>query len=144
MGLRRFTGLGGVPVDAFASAIAEPGRQYALYLFHGKNDGQWGAHYVVTRGTYQDTLTLNSVPARNYSLEWIEPATGKFMRTEIKAHNGGNFQVETPPYTMDVALRMRRSAAPKKRPAGHVGKQSSAGEHGTRISYARRSVFRVF
>jgi hypothetical protein len=44
-GLARFTGVGGVPTDAFASAIAEPGRQYALDLFHGKNDDQWGAHF---------------------------------------------------------------------------------------------------
>ena len=114
VGLRRFTGLGGIPAGAIASAIAEPGRQYAVYLFHGKNDGQWGAHYGVTPGKFEDTLTLISVPAGQYGLQWIEPATGKVMRTETKTHSGGTFRVATPPYTVDVALRMRRAAAPAK------------------------------
>src|SRR5512139_2275207 len=46
--MERFAGVDGVPAGAFASALAEPGRQYALYLFHAKDDGQWGAHFVAT------------------------------------------------------------------------------------------------
>lgn len=114
VGLRCFNGLGGIPAGAIASAIAEPGRQYAVYLFHDKNDGQWGAHYVVTPGKFEDTLALTSVPSGEYGLEWIDPATGKVKRTESRTHSGGSFQVAAPPYTMDVALRMRRSAAPAK------------------------------
>ncbi len=123
VGLGRFTGLDGVPAGAFASANRRAGQAIRrLYLFHGRNDDQWGAHYVVTRGTYRDTLTLISVPAGEYGLEWIEPATGKVLRTEAKTHSGGDFQVETPPYTMDVALRMRRSTVPEEQRAGRGGK----------------------
>ena len=117
VGLHRFTGLGGIPAGAFASAIAEPGRQYAVYLFHGKNDGQWGAHYVVTRGAFEDTLTLSSVPSGEYALEWIDPTTGKVKRTESRTHSGGNFQSKPHPtrwmwrYGCGGA-RHRRSDAP--------------------------------
>jgi hypothetical protein len=106
--LSRFTGLRGLPAASFASAIADPGRQYVVYLFHAKRDGQWGAHFVATPGSFQDTFTLADVPAGNYILEWVEPATGEVRRTETKSHPGGDLAVTTPVYAIDIALRMTR------------------------------------
>jgi hypothetical protein len=106
-GLNRFTDFEGVPSDAFASAVAEPGKQYALYLFHGTNDGKWGAHFIARAGTYRDTITLTAVPAGTYGLEWVEPATGSVTGTDTINWPGGNFKVTTPVYSIDVALRMR-------------------------------------
>ena len=113
-GLRRFTDIEGVPAGAFASAVAEPGKQYAFYLFHGKNDGKWGAHFFTTPGAYEDTLSVKGVPAGEYVIEWINPSTGAVTRTETKNHGGGDLKLTTPAYTLDIAMRMRRGAAAGK------------------------------
>jgi hypothetical protein len=105
--MERFAGVGGVPVGAFASAMAEPGRQYALYLFHAKGDGQWGAHFVATPGSYRDTVTLNAVPAGTYRLEWVDPVSGAVKASETVRWAGGDLALATPTYSLDVALRMR-------------------------------------
>jgi len=105
--MTRFAGVAGVPPGAFASALAEPGRQYALYLFHARDDGEWGAHFVATPGTYRDTLTLKAVPAGRYRLEWVDPVSGAVRASEAVRWGGGDLAVTTPPYAIDVALRMR-------------------------------------
>jgi hypothetical protein len=110
-GMERFTDLAGVPSGAFASAIAARGRQYALYVFHGTGDGQWGAHFVASPGTYRDTVTLRAVPAGTYDLEWVDPASGLVKGTESIRWAGGDLTVTSPSYTIDVALRMRSRSA---------------------------------
>jgi hypothetical protein len=95
------------PSGTVSSVIAENGKQYAFYIFHGqlKNNTFW----VGTPGNYQDEITLNTVPAGTYRLEWIDPATGAVKHTETRTHVGAKFVVKTPVYSMDLALRMRRS-----------------------------------
>jgi hypothetical protein len=107
--LQRFTGVTSLPAGVIASAIADPGRQYAVYLFHGTYDSQWGAHFVATPGSFDDRFTLTGVPRGDYTLEWIDPATGAVKRTETKSHNAGDLAITTGPYTTDIALRMKRS-----------------------------------
>ena len=105
-GLSRFTDFSGTPADAFASMVAEPGKQYGLYLFHGKHDGQWGAHFVVQRGTYQDTMIVNSVPAGSYVLEWVNPSDGSVISQQTLQWAGGNLEIISPEYSLDIAMRM--------------------------------------
>ncbi len=105
--MARFGGVTGVPAGAFASALAEPGKQYALYLFHATDDGQWGAHFVATPGTHRATVTLKAVPAGRYRLEWVDPVSGAVKSSEALRWNGGDLAVTTPVYSIDVALRMR-------------------------------------
>ncbi len=105
--MERFGGVDGVPAGAFASALAERGRQYALYLFHAKDDGKWGAHFVATPGSYRDAVTLKAVPAGSYRLEWVDPASGSVKKSEAVRWRGGDLALTTPPYLLDVALRMR-------------------------------------
>jgi Protein of unknown function (DUF4038) len=105
--MERFAGVAGIPAGAFASALAEPGRQYAVYLFHAKDDGKWGAHFVATPGTYRDSVTLKAVPAGSYRLEWIDPVSGGVRASETVRWGGGDLALTTPPYSIDVALRMR-------------------------------------
>jgi hypothetical protein len=106
-GLSRFTDFNGIPKDIFASAISEPGKQYALYLFHGTNDGKWGAHFIAKAGTYHDTITLRAIPAGKYSLEWVDPATGAVIGSESIDWASGDLKVITPNYSIDIALRMK-------------------------------------
>jgi hypothetical protein len=107
-GLSRFEGVKDLPAGALASALAEPGKQYALYLFHAHEEQEWGAHFVPTPGRYRDTVTLQAVPPGPYRLEWLAPATGGVKSAETVDWAGGDLKVTTPAYTLDVALRMRR------------------------------------
>jgi hypothetical protein len=103
----RFDGVAGIPAGAFASALAEPGKQYALYVFHARDDGKWGAHFVATAGTYRDTVTLKAVPSGSYRLEWVDPVSGGVRASETLRWGGGDLALTTPSYSIDVALRMR-------------------------------------
>jgi hypothetical protein len=105
--IRRYEGLGPLPAGTFAAALATPGRQYAAYLFHAKDDGQWGAHFVAVPGTWQDTLTLQGVGAGRYRLEWIDPASGAVRESRRLTWPGGDWRLTTPVYGLDVALRLR-------------------------------------
>jgi len=105
-GMARFTNFSGVPADAFASAIAEQGKQYAVYLFHGTNDGKWGAHFIAKPGSYRDIITLKAIPPGTYRLEWLDPASGTVKGTDDISWAGGDLTVMTPVYSIDVSLRM--------------------------------------
>jgi len=106
--MERFEGVTGAPEGAFVSAIGAPGQAYALYLFHASSDGQWGAHFKATPGAYRDRLIVPRVPPGRYLLEWIDPATGAAIETTTVTASGGDLPLPTPPYTLDVALRMIR------------------------------------
>jgi hypothetical protein len=111
--MRRDAGLiaGGTPAGAFARGISEPGRQYALYLHRsrnpGPNDSQF-LYYEVQPGSYQENLELR-IEAGPYRAEWVDPPTGKVVESSDFVHTGGNRRFTTPRYTVDVALRIRRS-----------------------------------
>ena len=107
-GLARFEGVADLPPGALASALAEPGRQYAVYLFHAREEEEWGAHFVPSPGAYQDGFTLRAVPAGGYALDWVDPASGRVLASEAIEWKGGDLAVKTPAYALDVALRMRR------------------------------------
>jgi hypothetical protein len=106
-GLSRFTNFSGTPDSAFCLALAEPGKQYAFYLFHATFEDSWGAHFISNPGNYQDTLILNEIPAGNYLKEWIDPASGKIINSEKTVWNGGNLTLKTLPYSVDIAFRMK-------------------------------------
>ncbi len=101
----------GVPRDAFARAISEPEKQYALYIHHSAygcwywEPMQMGSCYKVNQGNYEETLVLNIGPGK-YLAEWIDPATGKVIRADHFTHDGGNRIFDTPRYIVDIALRI--------------------------------------
>jgi hypothetical protein len=107
-GLSRYTHVGRIPQGAFCSALAENGKQYALYLFHGSYDREWGASFIPAPGRYLDTIVLQAVPAGNYILQWIDPATGVLLHTENQHWKGGDITLTTPSYALDIALKMDR------------------------------------
>ncbi|HXY41589.1 MAG TPA: DUF4038 domain-containing protein, partial [Vicinamibacteria bacterium] len=88
--LARFEGVTGLAEGALASALAEPGRQYAVYLFHARDDGQWGAHFVATPGRYREAVTLRAVPPGRYRLVWTDPASGRELGKSEMAWRGGD------------------------------------------------------
>jgi hypothetical protein len=86
---------GGVPEKATARALSEPGKQYAIYV----------------KGGTSAPLRL-SIPPGRYRAEWIDTKntkTGAVARTDVlRDHPGGEFTLESPPYTEDIALRILR------------------------------------
>lgn len=98
------------PSDATRSVrgIADKGHQYALYLHHSTLPNKdWCSAYVVKPGNYQDTVTLNDVPAGNYRAEWVSPETGAILQTQtIKQTAPDNVTLRSPVYAVDIALRM--------------------------------------
>ena len=107
-GLSRFTNFNIAADGIVSNGISESGKQYAIYLFHGTSDNEWGCSFVPKPGNYGDTLTINSVPASAYKVEWIDPSSGALKGSESLNWEGGNLKLSTPPYTLDIALRLKK------------------------------------
>jgi hypothetical protein len=75
-----------------ARLLAEPGRQYAVYV----------------RGGVAAVLTLE-LPQGAYRAEWLNPRSGRVERSEDFRHGGGERTLTAPDHTEDIALRVRRS-----------------------------------
>jgi len=81
---------GDLPATAKASALVEPGKQYAVYLFGGP----------------QATLKLD-LPGGSYHVEWLNPVTGRAdQQLELK-HAGGEAVLKSPEHDPDIALQIR-------------------------------------
>jgi hypothetical protein len=97
----------GVPEKSLWRAISEPGRQYAIYIHHSS--------YAEGRRSYAPsdrpaTLDLEiDLPRGSYRVEWIAPATGAVMRSDLASnHPGGRLKLElSPQHTADIALRLK-------------------------------------
>jgi hypothetical protein len=82
---------GGLPDQARARALVEPGRQYAIYVFGGNQ-----AHLVL------------DLPAGDYAAEWINTMSGAIDKKDALKHAGGTVTLVSPAYAQDIALRVRR------------------------------------
>ncbi len=98
---------------ALARAIAEPGRQYALYLFHGSrkwekwSQGPTASRFNVNPNWFTDKVSLKLLPGA-YRVEWINPSSGAVLASTPLESEGGDTTLETPRYFGDIALRMKR------------------------------------
>jgi hypothetical protein len=82
---------GGLPEKAHAYVLAEPGQQYAIYIFGGEQA--------------KPTLEL---PPGNYKVEWLNPFSGKIEKKERLKHAGGSATLTSPRYDPDIALKILR------------------------------------
>jgi hypothetical protein len=80
---------GGVPKKATVHGLAEPGRQYALFL----------------RGGRRADLVLD-LPKGTYTAEWVDSRTGEVAKRERFDHSGGKRTVASPDYNGEIALRI--------------------------------------
>jgi len=72
-------------------ALAQPGKQYALYLHGGKKTA---IGLVLPKGTYR--------------IEWTNPLTGQTTVWRKNRHKGGPVDLDTPAYDADIALAVTR------------------------------------
>ena len=88
---------GGVPKSAVA--LAEQGRQYAIYLDGGQ----------------QASLSL-TLPAGAWRAEWVNTRTGQIDKGEDFKHDGGPRTLASPAYSQDIALRLRNTEPDRTAP----------------------------
>jgi hypothetical protein len=69
--------------------LSEKGKQYAVYLFGGK----------------QTNLSL-TLPAGTYQTEWMNTLTGKIEKQEMLRSTGGKITINSPNYKEDIGLRI--------------------------------------
>lgn len=81
---------GGLPDKSRARVLAEPGKQYAIYLFGGP----------------EAKLSL-ALPAGKYHADWVSPLTGEVLKTETLTAGGAATEIQSPRFDPDVALRVR-------------------------------------
>ena len=99
--------------EVLARAIAEPGKQYALFLFHGGrkweewSQGPTASRFNVNANWFSDRVTLK-IPSGAYQVEWINPSSGVVIASNTLESKGGDMVLETPRYFTDIALRMKR------------------------------------
>jgi hypothetical protein len=107
---------GGLPPDATARALAEPGRAYAIYIHHGQRGYDRASHpgsevkprEAISSEPRQLDLVVR-IPTGSYRAEWINTKTGETEKVEDFMTRGSGVKLASPSYTEDIALRIRRN-----------------------------------
>jgi hypothetical protein len=81
----------GIPYQATARALVQPGRGYAIYI-NGGNEAELVLE--LARGAYK--------------AEWVNTKTGNVDKKEAFRHAGGNLALLSPKYIDDIALRIQQ------------------------------------
>jgi hypothetical protein len=111
--MEKFTGFRVADSTVLVRGIAEPGNQYALYLFHGTRkwedwpQGRTAMRFNVEMNWFRDTVTIEAIQG-NYKAEWIHPASGTVMKSYDMENKDGKLLLDTPLYMTDIALRVKR------------------------------------
>ena len=87
--------VGVAPKEASVRALSDPGLAYAIYGHGGR----------------KLDLTL-SLPAGNYRAHWLNPRSGTSDKPQSLDSRSGHVQIVSPEYEEDIALSIRRNAAP--------------------------------
>ncbi len=109
--MTKFTGFRVADSGVLARGIAQPGRQYAVYLFHGTRkwekwpQGPTASRFTVDANWFTDTVSID-LPRGAYSIQWINPASGEVIVTGRQESSGGELVLETPRYWTDIALKI--------------------------------------
>jgi hypothetical protein len=100
------------PAKAILRVLANPGKQYALYIHHSNPHdivpptGQFISKYEADAASFRDTFVL-SLPAGTYRASWYDPAGGHWMGAAVTFHQaGGVHTFHSPLFTPDIALSL--------------------------------------
>jgi hypothetical protein len=125
--MTKFVGFRVADSGVLVRGIAQPGGQYALYVFHGTrkwdnwSQGQTASRFNVDVNWFTDTVSIE-LPRGAYSIEWINPATGAVITSGAEQSARGELVLETPRYYTDIALKINRLPDTRSR-AGRKGVQ---------------------
>jgi hypothetical protein len=87
---------------ATARALIDKGKQYLIYINNKKADND-----TVAADVHFLAFSID-LPKGDYSGKWINTLTGEGKPFEIKDHDGGELSLETPPFTDDIALMIKK------------------------------------
>jgi hypothetical protein len=100
------------PGKAITRLLAEPGRQYALYIHHSTPDvaeppgGTAIWKYEADTSVFRDTVTVH-LQAGRYAAQWYDPSTGAWTgKPTVWKQQKANRTFHTPAFTTDIALRI--------------------------------------
>ncbi len=97
-----------------ARALAEEGRQYAIYVAladPGRKGSVDPLRELGTKPPAARAVELDvTLPAGRYDLTWMSPATGATLARERVDHAGAARTLRSPAFTTDVALKIVRAA----------------------------------
>ncbi len=111
--MTKFTGFRVTGSGALARGIAQAGKQYALYIFHGTrkwenwSQGPTASRFNVDVNWFADTVSIH-LPRGIYSTKWINPSTGAVIAAGRRESSGVELVLETPRYYTDLALKIDR------------------------------------
>jgi hypothetical protein len=111
--MTRFSDFSVADTGVLSRGIAEAGKQYALYIFHGSRkwddwpQGPTASRFNVKTGLFRDAITINVLPGK-FKIEWISPSTGELIDSSLITWKGGRLILPTPRYNFDIALKMSR------------------------------------
>jgi len=106
----------GLPEGATARVLADSGRDYAIYIHHGKPGFSHNSAtpspkprplYAVSSEQQQTTLFC-VLPPGSYEARWIDTKTGRQEKSEKLKSSGKPRALASPSYREDIALRIRR------------------------------------
>lgn len=86
--------------------ISNPGKEYAFYFHHSQMQAD-SAAYIVQPGNYVVEPVMK-LPAGAYLANWIDPSTGKLLRSDIIKTEEGLVKITSPRHTIDIALGIKR------------------------------------
>jgi hypothetical protein len=86
-----------------AYALAKPGKEYGFYV------GLAPLKKGETHNLSSRALTLElAIPDGNYTAEWLDPVSGRFYPKEKVSAKGGILTLNSPQYSEDIALSLRK------------------------------------
>ena len=94
---------GGIPEGATARALAEPGKQYAVYIHHGHVHNDAKPQYTVDQTHQSLRLRLPTSPRFFPKATWIDTRTGSIIKEELFS---ATKELDSPTYSEDIALRV--------------------------------------
>ena len=100
-------------------ALAERGRQYAIYLDGGQ----------------QASLSL-ALPAGAWRAEWVNTKTGQVDKSEDFKHDGGTRTLASPAYSEDIALRIRNTE--QDRAAPRIESVAAVGDRAVQVRFSEK------
>ena len=111
--MAKFMGFRVTDSGAVSRGIAEPRKQYALYIFHGTrkwedwSQGPTASRFNVNVNWFTDTGSLD-VPPGTDEIKWVNPAPGVAIGSGSRECAGIELVLQTPRYYTDIALNMNR------------------------------------
>lgn len=95
-----------VSPELTTSVLSRQGQAYVIYM-HVPLPNKPKRLKDHLREDVEATLTMD-LPSGNYTVQWLNPVSGVVERTGHVQHNGGQLDLQSPRFSNDIAIQVRR------------------------------------